>query len=86
MPFAVAWTGSAPAPLTKLSPRTRVPVTAVIVQGGLSCLYTFGGGFGDLTDAVVFVSWLFYAMNAGSVLRPGAASRSGRGRTACRGS
>jgi APA family basic amino acid/polyamine antiporter len=69
VPFAVAADRLAPAPLAKLSPRTRVPVTAVIVQGVLSCVYSLGGGFGDLTDAVVFVSWLFYAMNAGSVLR-----------------
>src|SRR5690606_20355643 len=27
-----------------------------------------GGGFDDLTNAVVFASWMFYALNAGSVL------------------
>ena len=69
VPFAAAADRLAPAPLARLSARTRVPVTAVIVQGALSCIYTLGGGFGDLTDAVVFVSWLFYALNAGSVLR-----------------
>jgi APA family basic amino acid/polyamine antiporter len=69
VPFAVAADGLAPSPLARLSPRTRVPVTAILVQGALSCIYTLGGGFDDLTDAVVFVSWLFYAMNAGSVLR-----------------
>ena len=40
----------------------------MIVQGALSCVYATGGGFDDLTDAVVFASWMFYALNAGSVL------------------
>jgi APA family basic amino acid/polyamine antiporter len=53
----------------KLSPVTRVPVVAVIVQGIVASAYCVLGGFDELTDAVVFVSWLFYAMNAGTVLR-----------------
>ena len=68
VPYAVATDGLAPRPLAHLSARARIPITAVIVQGALSCVYATGGGFDDLTDAVVFASWMFYALNAGSVL------------------
>jgi APA family basic amino acid/polyamine antiporter len=40
----------------------------VIVQGALACAFAFVGDFDQLTDAVIFASWLFYALNAGSVL------------------
>jgi APA family basic amino acid/polyamine antiporter len=45
-----------------------VPATAVVVQGALSCIIALSGRFDQITDAVVFASWLFYALNAGSVL------------------
>jgi basic amino acid/polyamine antiporter, APA family len=67
VPYAVATDGLAPRPLARLS-GARIPITAVLVQGALSCVYATGGGFDDLTDAVVFASWMFYALNAGSVL------------------
>jgi APA family basic amino acid/polyamine antiporter len=68
VPYAVAIDNLAPKPLAHLHPRSRVPVIAVLVQGAISCAYTLAGGFNELTDAVVFISWLFYAMNAGTVL------------------
>lgn len=67
VPYAVATDGLAPRALARLS-RARIPITAVLVQGALACVYAVGGGFDFLTDAVVFASWLFYALNAGSVL------------------
>jgi APA family basic amino acid/polyamine antiporter len=67
VPYAAALDGLAPRPLARLS-SARIPITAVLVQGALSCLYALGGGFDDLTDSVVFASWMFYALNAGSVL------------------
>lgn len=66
VPYAVAVDGLAPRPLARLS-RARIPITAVIVQGALSCVYATGGGFDFLTNSVVFASWMFYALNAGSV-------------------
>jgi APA family basic amino acid/polyamine antiporter len=69
VPYAVAVDGLAPRAFARLSPVTRVPIVAVLVQGIVAVVYTKVGGFDELTDAVVFVSWLFYAMNAGSVLR-----------------
>jgi APA family basic amino acid/polyamine antiporter len=38
------------------------------VQGAIACVYALAGGFDTLTDAVVFVSWLFYGLNAGTVM------------------
>jgi basic amino acid/polyamine antiporter, APA family len=68
VPFAVSRDHLAPAALAKLSPTTRVPIISVLVQGVLAIAFALSGRFDQLTDAVVFASWLFYALNAGSVL------------------
>jgi basic amino acid/polyamine antiporter, APA family len=68
VPYAVARDGLAPGPLARLSAGTRVPVISVLVQGALACGFALWGTFDQLTDAVVFASWLFYALNAGSVV------------------
>ncbi len=67
VPYAAARDGLAPAALARLS-RSRVPVIAVLVQGCVACVLVASARFDQLTDAVVFASWLFYALNAGSVL------------------
>jgi APA family basic amino acid/polyamine antiporter len=69
VPYAVARDGLAPAPLARLSAGAHVPAISVLVQGVLSCLLALSGSFDELTDAVVFASWLFYALNSGSVVR-----------------
>jgi APA family basic amino acid/polyamine antiporter len=68
VPYAVARDGLAPPVLARLSAGARVPAVSVLVQGALACLLALSGSFDQLTDAVVFASWLFYALNAGSVL------------------
>jgi APA family basic amino acid/polyamine antiporter len=68
VPYAVARDGLAPPLLARLSEGARVPAVSVLVQGALSCVLTLSGSFDQLTDAVVFASWLFYALNAGPVL------------------
>lgn len=68
VPYAVANDGLAPAALARLSEGASVPTISVLVQGALSCLLALSGSFDELTDAVVFSSWLFYALNAGSVV------------------
>jgi APA family basic amino acid/polyamine antiporter len=68
VPYAAAVDGLAPPLLGRLSATTRIPIAAVIVQGGLAVVLAASGDFGALTDAVVFSSWLFYALNAGAVL------------------
>jgi len=68
VPFAVARDRLAPAALARVSPVTRIPTTAVLVQSTLAIGFALSGRFDQLTDAVVFSSWLFYALNAGSVV------------------
>jgi APA family basic amino acid/polyamine antiporter len=69
VPYAVASDGLAPRALARVAPGVRVPRTAVIVQGVWAGVLALSGRFDQLTNAVVFASWLFYALNAGSVLR-----------------
>ncbi len=67
VPFAVARDGLAPKQLGELG-GSHVPIVSVLVQGALACVFALSGRFDQLTDAVVFASWLFYALNAGTVL------------------
>lgn len=69
VPFAMAEASLFPKFLAKVSAASRVPVTAVIVQGLWACVLVSSGSFDQLTDYVVFASWIFYAMNAYAVLR-----------------
>jgi APA family basic amino acid/polyamine antiporter len=68
VPFAAARDGLAPQALARVAERARVPVVSVLVQGAIACVYALSGKFDQLTNAVVFASWLFYGLNAGSVL------------------
>ena len=68
VPYAVAKDGLAPERLSRISAVARVPVTALVVQGTIACVLALSGSFDQLTDAVIFASWLFYGLNAGSVL------------------
>lgn len=68
VPYAVARDRLAPRALGGLSAGAHVPLTAVVVQGVLGVGFAWSGRFDELTDAVVFVSWLFYALNAGTVI------------------
>ncbi|HEY5933228.1 MAG TPA: amino acid permease [Kofleriaceae bacterium] len=68
VPYAVARDNLAPRQLGTISERARIPALAVIVQGTLSIGFVLTSKFDEITTAVVFASWLFYALNAGSVL------------------
>jgi APA family basic amino acid/polyamine antiporter len=68
VPYAVANDGFAPRLLAHVAPHAHVPTTSVIVQGVIACGFALKGNFDQITDAVVFASWLFYALNAGTVL------------------
>lgn len=48
--------------LSRIHPRTNTPVISVLVQGLIACLLAFSGTFDQLTDYVVFASWIFYAL------------------------
>ncbi|HEY9284817.1 MAG TPA: amino acid permease [Pyrinomonadaceae bacterium] len=53
--------------LARLSPRTHVPVGALVLQGVWACVLALSGSFDTLTDYVVFGSWIFYGLTTASV-------------------
>lgn len=68
VPYAMAADGMFFKSLAKLSPRTRVPVNAVLAQAGWASVLAISGTFDTLTDSVVFASCLFYALSAAAVI------------------
>lgn len=62
VPFAMAQDGLFFKGLSKVSPNTHVPVTSIIVQACVAILLALSGTFDQLTDYVIFSSWIFYAM------------------------
>ncbi|HEX8708673.1 MAG TPA: amino acid permease [Pyrinomonadaceae bacterium] len=48
--------------LARLSPRTHVPIRALIVQGVWAAILTLSGSYDTLTDYVIFASWIFYGL------------------------
>jgi len=50
-----------------LSERTRVPVFALAVQAVWSSLLAVSGTFDQLTDSLLFASWIFYGLVTSSV-------------------
>ncbi len=53
--------------LSRLNPRTHVPVGALILQGIWAGILTLSGSFDTLTDYVIFGSWIFYGLVTASV-------------------
>ncbi|MBO9667621.1 MAG: amino acid permease [Bdellovibrio sp.] len=69
VPFAMARDGLFLPALAKLHPRTEAPYMAVLVQAVLSAILALSGTFDQLTDYVVFASWIFYALVTASVFK-----------------
>jgi APA family basic amino acid/polyamine antiporter len=67
IPFAMAREGLFFKGLAKLSPRSNVPVRALIAQGAWGSLLAISGTYDALTDSVIFASWLFYGLAAGAL-------------------
>ena len=53
--------------LGNVHPRYRTPGAALVVQGAWASILVFSGTFDQLTDMLIFVSWIFYALAAISV-------------------
>src|SRR5205085_5320210 len=53
--------------LSRLSPRTHVPIGALILQGIWAGILTLSGSFDTLTDYVIFGSWIFYGLVTASI-------------------
>lgn len=53
--------------MAELSVRSRVPVWAIMVQGVWACVLALSGTYDQLTDYVIFASWIFYGLVTSSV-------------------
>lgn len=62
--FAMARDGLFFRSLGRVSPRFHTPARALIVQGLWASALVFSGTFDQLTDMLIFVSWIFYALGA----------------------
>src|SRR5262245_61451299 len=67
VPYAMARDRLFFAGLSKVSPRTRVPIRSLIVLGIWSSVLALSGSYDQLTDSAIFALTLFYAFVAGSV-------------------
>jgi basic amino acid/polyamine antiporter, APA family len=67
IPFAMARDGIFFKRLASVSQRTRVPVTALVVQAVWASVLALSGSFDQLTDLAIFAFWLFYGLVTASV-------------------
>lgn len=68
VPYAMAEAGSFPKIFSYLHSKTQTPITSILFQGLIASLLAASGTFDQLTDYVVFSSWLFYALNGFAVI------------------
>jgi APA family basic amino acid/polyamine antiporter len=59
IPFAMARDGLFFKSLVRLSPRTNVPIRAILAQAAWASVLALSGSYDALTDSVIFSSWLF---------------------------
>jgi basic amino acid/polyamine antiporter, APA family len=67
VPYAMARDGLFFARLATVSDGTRAPVISIVVQAVWASLLALSGTFDQLTDCVIFASWIFYGLVASSV-------------------
>jgi APA family basic amino acid/polyamine antiporter len=67
VPYAMARDGVFFSKMASLSNTTRVPVIAIMIQAVWSCILAMSGTFDQLTDCLLFASWIFYGLCASSV-------------------
>ncbi len=67
VPYAMARDGLFFSRLADVSSRTRVPIRSIGFQAVWACLLALSGTFDQLTDCVIFASWIFYGLVASSV-------------------
>ncbi len=54
-------------PFGQVHSSSRVPVLCLLVQGAWASLLGLSGTFDQLTDCLLFASWIFYALVTSSV-------------------
>jgi APA family basic amino acid/polyamine antiporter len=64
VPYAMAQDGLMWSWLGQANARTHSPVGSTVVQGLWACALAASGTFDQLTNSIVFASWIFYALNA----------------------
>jgi APA family basic amino acid/polyamine antiporter len=67
VPYAMARDGLFFTWVATVSARTRVPVLSIGLQAVWASLLALSGTFDQLTDCVIFASWIFYGLVASSV-------------------
>jgi APA family basic amino acid/polyamine antiporter len=67
IPYAMARDGMFFAPLARVSPRTRVPIRALVAQGLWASVLVLSGSFDTLTDYAIFTILIFVAFAGGAV-------------------
>jgi APA family basic amino acid/polyamine antiporter len=67
IPFAMARDGLFFRSLVRLSPRSNVPVRAILAQAAWASVLALSGSYDTLTDCVIFASWLFYGLVTASL-------------------
>jgi basic amino acid/polyamine antiporter, APA family len=67
IPFAMARDGLFFRSLVRLSPRSNVPVRAILAQAAWASVLAVSGSYDTLTDSVIFASWLFYGLTTASL-------------------
>jgi APA family basic amino acid/polyamine antiporter len=67
IPFAMARDGLFFRTLVRLSPRSNVPIRAIVAQAVWASVLALSGSYDTLTDSVIFASWLFYGLVTASL-------------------
>jgi APA family basic amino acid/polyamine antiporter len=67
IPFAMARDGLFFRSLVRLSPRSNVPVRAILAQAAWASVLALSGSYDALTDSVIFASWMFYGLVTASL-------------------
>lgn len=67
IPYALAKDGLIVKSLAHVSPRTHVPIRALVVQCFWACIVALSGEYDTLTDYAIFALTLFYALVAASI-------------------
>jgi APA family basic amino acid/polyamine antiporter len=60
VPYAMSKDGLFFRTLKNVHPKFNTPSKALLFQGCWACILVFSGTFDQLTDMVIFVSWVFY--------------------------
>jgi len=69
VPFAMARDGLMWSLLGEANARTHSPVASTVIQGLWACVLAVSGSFDQLTNCIVFSSWIFYALATLSLFR-----------------